>query len=350
MSKKETEPIEQILTDVEAKKAGKAGKGGETVPQGGTETGAEEAAAVEAQVIEPEIVAAPANNFLHQIYEEAIDDQPVEPLGELIRRSAAEAKPGSEADNANLPAVRSGSDSPDTGPTVKEMVDKIKGIITSYVGKGLEEIGAYILTNVFGGNYTKALSRDPYKGTSLNDLARHKDMPLSRPRLGECIRAAGMSKELAASGVNAEALTFYHKVEISKVRSQEARVKLAKKIVAESLTVRETSDRVRRLIGKPASQDKRLAQSLVKQMRKLSGITVSDDIREFLTDKDRLKAALSTGEAATLLGHSEKFRGSIDESREVLQQFEKTLVELVIEARQGDTAEAKPEADETAAV
>jgi hypothetical protein len=337
---KEIERIERLVGD-QVTRAGKGCNGEETLPQGAKEPG------VEAQVIEPEIVASPDIAFVELRDAEPTEEQPAQPLGELIRRSAAEAKPGTEANNANLPAIKSGADSPEARPTVNQMVIEIKGFISSYVGKGLGIIGAYLLTHVFEGNYKKALSKDPYKGTSLNDLARHKEMPLSRQRLGECIRAAAVSQELVASGINADDLSYYHKVEISKVRSPEARVNLAKKVIADSLTVRETSDRVRQLIGKPISQDKRLAQSLVKQMRRLSGITANEDIREFLSDKDRVKAALSTGEAATLLDHSEKFRGSIAESGEVLQQFEKTLVEMVVEARQDGTAEAKPEAGET---
>ncbi len=92
MSKKEKE-IERIeaLIGVDVKEAGKASKGGESLPQGATEAGAEEPAAVEAQVIEPEIIATPGNDLLHRLYvEEATEDQPVA-LEELIRQSAAEA-------------------------------------------------------------------------------------------------------------------------------------------------------------------------------------------------------------------------------------------------------------------
>ena len=59
-------------------------------------------------------------------------------------------------------------------------------------------------------------------------------------------------------------------------------------------------------------------------------------------DKDRLRAAFSTGETAKLLDNSEKFRDAIGDSEELLHTLEKTLVEIVVERRQvGETVPAK---------
>jgi hypothetical protein len=131
--------------------------------------------------------------------------------------------------SASLPVAA--STPPSVRPTVKEMVDEVKKLIVEFVGKGLEAIGAYLLTNVFDGNFKKALSKDPYKGTSLNDLARHKEMPLSRQRLSECIRAAGVSAELNSLGLDLDSLTVYHKVELSRIKNPELRVQLARRLM-----------------------------------------------------------------------------------------------------------------------
>ena len=101
------------------------------------------------------------------------------------------------------------------------MVAKVKTFLVTYVIMGLEAIGDYLLENVFDGNYKKALSKDPYKGTSLSDIADHKDMPLSRQRLGECIRVAAETQELKSFGLESDFLTYYHKLEISRVKSPE---------------------------------------------------------------------------------------------------------------------------------
>jgi len=218
-------------------------------------------------------------------------------------------------------------------PTVSQMVERVQTILVTFVVKGLEAIGDYLLQNVFDGNFKKALSKDPYKGTSLNDLAKHKDMPLSRQRLAECIRAAAVTQELNTLGLE---LDYYQRVEISKVRNQDARVKLAKEAHSKALTVQEVRDRARKLTGKTTSADKRMAHAVIKQLSVLAHLSVDEDTREFLMDKDRLRAALSTGETAKLLDNSEKFREAIGDSEELLHTLEKTLVEIVVERRQED--------------
>ena len=335
MSKKdkENERIEALVGD-HVKKAGQGSKGGATLPQGATEAVAEEPAAVEAQVIEPEIVAVPGHDLLHQIYEEATEDEPDKPLAELIRQSAAEAKPATEGKTVT-----------ETDKDTQFIAD-VNKIARKNVENALKRIGAIYVQRYHGGDYKQALAKDPTKDESINRLTRRRDFPLNRQRFAECVRASAMAEELAAAGVDSDALTTSHLSEISKARNEDARVDLAKAALAKDLTVREVRDRVRESSGKPIPTDKRLAHALSKQLRKLAHVTVNDEIKDFVTDKDRLKAAFSTGEVATLLGHSERFRESIMESGEVLHQFEKTLVQLVIEARQEGDAQVEPEADQ----
>ena len=244
-----------------------------------------------------------------------------------------------EKDNSRGRDGESYPGAPKQKPTVSQMVAKVKTFLVTYVIMGLEAIGAYLLENVFDGNYKKALSKDPYKGTSLTDLADHPDMPLSRQRLGECIRVAGVTQEFKAFGLNLDFLTYYHKLEVSKLKSSEERLKLAQEAQTKTLTVKEVRDRVRKLTGKATTADKRMAQAVIKQLGVFSQMSVDEDTQEFLKDKERLKAALSTGETAKLLDHSEKFREAVGESQEILHRLEKTLVEIVVERRRGDRTE-----------
>jgi hypothetical protein len=256
-----------------------------------------------------------------------------ESITDLLRRNA-------EQDRADIAAAQNGAIPSERAstlpghPTVKEMVDEVKRLIVLFVGKGLEAIGAYLLVNVFDGNFKKALSKDPYKGTSLNDLARHKEMPLSRQRLAECIRSAGVGAELESLGLHLDWLTFFHKVEISKLKNPEIRVQLAMEAHEKELTVNEVRDRVKKLTGKTISSDKQMVKTLIRQLKDVARLTADDDTREFLLDKDRLKEALDKGETAQLLDSSEKFRKASAESREVLQQLETTLEDIVLERRQ----------------
>lgn len=262
-----------------------------------------------------------------------------ESFSDIVLRSAAEHRVDVEKGEDILSTGSASSGVSMTKPTVSQMVAEVKNMLVMYVIKGLEAIGDYLLPNVFDGNYKKALSKDPYKGTSLNDLARHKDMPLSRQRLGECIRAAAITQELTALGLILDSLTYFHKVEISRLRSQEARVKLAKEAHEKALTVQEVRDRVRSLTTRSTSADKRMAHAVIRQLGVLAHLSLDEDTKEFLLDKDRLRAALSTGETAKMLDNSEKFRDAIGESEELLHQLEKTLVEIVVERRKEDESE-----------
>jgi hypothetical protein len=238
-----------------------------------------------------------------------------------------------EQDSTN-PSVYLPEEVPAARPTVKEMVDQVKRFIAVYVAMGLDAIGAYLLTNVFDGNFKKALSKDPYKGTSLNDLAKHKEMPLSRQRLAECIRAAAVGAELESLGLHLTWLTFYHKVEISRIKNPEMRMQVAVEAHEKELTVNEVRDKVKKLTGKSISADKRMVKTLIRQLRDVARLTADDETREFLLDKDRLKEALDKGETAQLLDSSEEFRKASAESRDVLQQLETTLEDIVLERRQ----------------
>ena len=157
---------------------------------------------------------------------------------------------------------------------------------------------------------------------------------MSRQRLAECIRSAGVGAELESLGLHLDWLTFFHKVEISKLKNPEIRVQLAMEAHEKELTVNEVRDRVKKLTGKTISSDKQMVKTLIRQLKDVARLTVDDDTREFLLDKDRLKEALDKGETAQLLDSSEKFRKASAESREVLQQLETTLEDIVLERRQ----------------
>ena len=83
-------------------------------------------------------------------------------------------------------------------------------------------------------------------------------------------------------------------------------------------------------------------------MKQLVGgrLTEDEDTREFLLDKDRLKAALSAGETAKLLGDSEKLREKSAEDQAFLQRFEKILEEIFVEKRLGGSKPEKAHSDD----
>jgi len=221
---------------------------------------------------------------------------------------------------------------PVTRPTFKEKVAYISGIVLGAIVGALDRIGLYLLESELAGDFAKALKKDPYKDTSLTELARHKDIPFTRQRLAECLRAAAVGREMETMGEKYDSVDFYKRVELSRVRNQEARLKLARRVLDEHLTVRMVRDEVRKLSGRKTSADSRLGKAVIRQLGEMARLSVDDETTEFLLDKHRLKAALNEGERGDLLKHCRKFGETINECRDLLTQLEKTVVESFNEA------------------
>lgn len=221
---------------------------------------------------------------------------------------------------------------PTTRPTFRQKVAHILGIVVGAIVGALDDIGLHLLDWEFGGNFENALKKDPYKDTSLTELARHKDIPFTRQRLAECLRAAAVGREMEAMGEKYDSVDFYKRVELSRVRNQEVRLKLARRVLDEHLTVKMVRDEVRKLSGRKTSADSRLGKAVIRQLGEMARLSVDDETTEFLLDKDRLKAALNEGERGDLLKHCRKFGETINVCRDLLTQLEKTVVESFKEA------------------
>ncbi len=273
------------------------------------------------------------------------DKPDTEPTGETPDGLGMEEKPRREGTNATVPAV---TDSPvitTLQPTLNEKVAFITGVVIATIANALDQVGMYLIQHEFGGDLKKALKKDPYKGTSLNELAKHKDQPLSRQTLADCVRGAGVGMEMEELGMKRDSIDFYKRVEISRIVNRDARVKLIMMAEAQKLTVKEIRDEVKRQTRKVVSTDRDLSETVMKQLvgRRLPE---DKDTREFLLDKDRLKVSLSAGEAAKLLGDSEKLREKSAEDQAFLKQFEKILEEIFVEKRLGEAMPEKAHSDD----
>ena len=67
--------------------------------------------------------------------------------------------------------------------TVDEVAKNIKGIIIVTIFHAYLLIGYYLLSVYFDNDESQAFSKNPYKDTSINDLARRDDIPFTRQRL-----------------------------------------------------------------------------------------------------------------------------------------------------------------------
>ena len=216
--------------------------------------------------------------------------------------------------------------------TVDQMTTNIKGFVQTSIFFMHLLIGYYLLAVFFDNDETKVFTKNPYKDTSLNDLARRDDMPFKRSRLTDCISAAAVDMQLRKSGLNLDGLLFPHLLELSKVKIQEQRFGLAKSAHDEKLTPGELAKRVNELLGKKSpSQDKLIGKAITKQLEDMVRLSTDRDLRAFLLDRDRLRAAFSSVEIATVLEKCDVIRAQGDKRQRLIQDLENTLVEIQVE-------------------
>lgn len=80
--------------------------------------------------------------------------------------------------------------------TVDKIAQDIQGIVITTIFHAYLLIGYYLLAVFFDCDESKAFSKNPYKETSLNDLAKRDDIPFTRQKLTDCIKAAAVDMEL----------------------------------------------------------------------------------------------------------------------------------------------------------
>jgi hypothetical protein len=221
------------------------------------------------------------------------------------------------------------------GRAIHDIAQDIREVIVMSVSYALLIIGYYLLALFFDNDEKKALSKNPFKETSLNELARHRDMPFGRQRLGECVKAAAVDMELRRRG-RTLSLTFYLLNEIARIKNSDLRVQIAEEAFARKLSLVEVKKKVDQLLGKTTSEDRRIGKTVIRQLKELVRLSTDEETQQFLMNKDRLKAAFGTGETVKLLDYSRQFRKGLTQSQNVLKQMEVTLADIVVENAKTD--------------
>lgn len=223
--------------------------------------------------------------------------------------------------------------------TVDQVAREIKGIIIVTIFHAYLLIGYYLLAVYFDGDESLAFSKNPYKDTSINDLAKRDDIPFTRQRLTDCIKAAAADMELNKHGHHLEHLHYEHLGQLARLKKQEQRLELALAANEQKLTSNELKKIVDTMLGKTTSQDKQIARTLTRQLREFVRLASDEDVQSFLEDKER-SAVLDHTEIALLLDFSGKFREALGDSEEMLKQLEANLRENFVEKQQHKDQEA----------
>jgi len=223
--------------------------------------------------------------------------------------------------------------------TVDQVAREIKGIIIATIFHAYLLIGYYLLSVFFDNDESQAFSKNPYKETSINDLARRDDIPFTRQRLTDCIKAAAVDMELRKRGHHFDHLNFEHQLQIGRLKNQEQRLEVARMVNENKLTPNELKTFINKMLGKTASQDKQIGRALIRQLREFVRLASDEDVQAFLADKER-SAALDHTEIAQLLDFSGKFRETVADSEEMLKQLETNLRQNFVEKQPQKVLEA----------
>jgi hypothetical protein len=223
--------------------------------------------------------------------------------------------------------------------TVDKVAKDIQGIVVATVFHAYLLIGYYLLAVFFDNDESKAFSKSPYKETSLNDLAKRDDIPFTRQKLTDCIKAAAVDMELRKSGHHSEFLHYEHLLQIARLKKQQLRLEKFKEPNDNKLTSNQLKKVIDDMFGKTPSQDKQIGRALIRQLREFVRLTSDEDVQAFLADKER-SAVLDNQEIAQLLDFSGKFREIMPDSEEMLKQLEANLRENFLEKRPQKAQEA----------
>lgn len=177
-------------------------------------------------------------------------------------------------------------------------------------------MGLWILLNVFGNDLKEARSKNPKKRNAFNEICNHPELPedLKGDTLYRYVVAAATMKELKDKGVDTAPLEYYHFREISKIRDESMREKVAKDVILGSLTVRQTQDLVKAEVEKEkAAKGKRksgassgstisdLAGSIIVKLDYPSDFIIPDEAtRSLLLDSSRLLTEFDFGDRAAI--------------------------------------------------
>jgi hypothetical protein len=109
------------------------------------------------------------------------------------------------------------------------VVGHINDLAIKTVERGALEIGEYVLDAVFKGSLDKALSKNPNKSQSLQDVCNHQKLMVNRRTLGGWVRAANLKRTLVSREVDCSNLTLSHFTALLQVKDEATRDDLAAK-------------------------------------------------------------------------------------------------------------------------
>ncbi len=194
-----------------------------------------------------------------------------------------------EATSGNLSAQL-----PDTFMDPRAVVAEINRLAIKTLEKGAMEIGEYVLDAIFKGSLDEALSRNPYKHQTLQEVCDNPNLLIDRRRLGMWVRAAHLRRVLTANQVPCSSLTCSHFAALLRVTDDKRCRELAREADKNRWSVRNLIDKIDE--GKPGSASNGKARELMRAVGHPLALLEDSEMLGLLEDREALEQQLKSAD------------------------------------------------------
>ena len=175
----------------------------------------------------------------------------------------------------------------------------------------------WVLLNVFNNDLTEVRSKNPRKEKSFNKIVESEKLhpDLRGPVLRRWVVAGTTWQELDNEGLNTDRVEYSHCREIAKVPTLKGRISVGKRVIEESLTVKETIEAVKAEIAKgkpPATSTDTglcpLAQTVIQRLDDPVFLSEDPDFCEILLDSVQVRTEFNFREQSKIYDKAEKIK------------------------------------------
>lgn len=208
----------------------------------------------------------------------------------------------------------------------RAVVMEINRLVIKTIERGVMEIGEYVLDAVFKGSMDDALSRNPYKHQSLQEICDNPNLLVDRRRLGTWVRAAHLRKVLKANQVPCSSLSYSHFAALLRVTDEKKRQELAKQANTKHWSARKLIDEIGGdKQGKVANGK---AKELMKKVEHPLELLDDAETLRFLDSPEELAQQLESTDRLQIAKIIDKVVAKLSTSTDHLKRAKKNIVTI----------------------
>ncbi len=225
---------------------------------------------------------------------------------------------------------------PDTFMDPRAVVAEINRLAIKTLERGVMEIGEYVLDAIFKGSLDEALSRNPYKHQTLQEVCDNPNLLIDRRRLGTRVRAAHLRRVLTADQVPSSTLTYSHFAALLRVTDEDRRRELAREANEKHWSVRNLNDKVDE--GKPGSVSNGKARELMRAVGHPLALLEDSEMLGLLEDREALEQQLRSADRLRVAQIIDDAVAKMSTSTDLLKRARKNIAIIELGDVQPDLA------------